>query len=94
MFRRVLRTSPNAAATWTNLGVLYLTENDGAKAIDALSHAIAIDPALAGAHNGLGVAYARQGDVKRAIDEWKEALRLRPDLNDARANLERVGARD
>ena len=39
--------------------MLYLTENNGSAAVDALSRAVAIDPALAGAHNGLGVAYAR-----------------------------------
>jgi Flp pilus assembly protein TadD len=62
-------------------------------AIRALSRALTINPALAGAHNGLGVAFARRGDVPRAVEEWREALRIRPDLNDARANLERVGAR-
>ena len=96
MFRRVLAASPSSAATWNNLGVLYLSENraaDAAAAIDALSRAVAINPALAGAHNGLGVAFARQGDLKRAVDEWREALKIRPDFEDPRANLERVGAR-
>jgi arylsulfatase A-like enzyme/Flp pilus assembly protein TadD len=92
-FRRVIDASPNAATTWTNLGTLYLAANRTRDAVDALSRAVAIDPALAGAHNGLGVAYARQGDVQRAVSEWQEALRIRPDFEDARANLQRVGAR-
>ena len=49
MFRRVLAASPNAAATWNNLGVRALTENRDVDAVGALSRAIAIDPALAGA---------------------------------------------
>jgi arylsulfatase A-like enzyme/Flp pilus assembly protein TadD len=93
MFRSVLAASPNAATTWNNLGTLYLTEQRNQDAIDALSRAVAINPALAAAHNGLGVAYARLGDRRRAVEEWREAVRIRPDFEDARANLERVGAR-
>ena len=89
-FRRVLETSPNAATTWTNLGVLYLGERRDADAAGALERAVRINPALAGAHNALGAAYARQGNVTRAVEEWKEALRLRPDLEDARANLRKI----
>lgn len=93
MFRRVLAASPNAAATWTNLGALYLTTGRAGDAIAALTRAVAANPALATAHNALGVAYARQGDRNRAVEEWREALRIRPDFGDARANLDRVGAR-
>jgi Flp pilus assembly protein TadD len=64
-----------------------------ADARDALSKAIEINPELASAHNGLGVAWARLGEVGKAAEEWRRALALRPDLTDARANLERVGAR-
>jgi Flp pilus assembly protein TadD len=59
----------------------------------ALTRAVAINPDLATAHNALGVAYARLGSADRAKEEWRRALALRPDFADARANLERVGAR-
>jgi len=93
MFKRVLDASPNAAATWNNLGALYLMTGRITEARDALSKAIEINPDLAGAHNGLGVAWVRLGDVGKAAEEWRRALALRPDLTDARANLERGGAR-
>jgi arylsulfatase A-like enzyme/Flp pilus assembly protein TadD len=93
MFRKVIDGSPNAATTWNNLGSLYLSENRNADAVEALSRAVSINPALAGAHNGLGVAYARQGNVEKAVGEWRAALRVRPDYEEARANLEKVGAR-
>jgi len=93
LFKRVLTVSPNAATTWNNLGVLYLQAGRGAEAVDALSHAVSINPTLAGAHNALGVAYAKQGETDRAVEEWRKALAIRPDLEEARANLERVGAR-
>jgi tetratricopeptide (TPR) repeat protein len=93
MLRRVLAASPNASATWNNLGSLYLSENRIDEAYDALSKAIAINPDLPGAHNGLGVVYAKRGALDRAAEEWRKALELRPDMKDARANLERIGAR-
>jgi Flp pilus assembly protein TadD len=92
-FRRVLALSPNAAATWSNLGALYLMEGRFTDAREALGRAVAINPDLATAHNALGVAYARLGNRNGAVDEWRKALALRPDFGDARANLERIGAR-
>ena len=55
--------------------------------------AVAINPDLATAHNVLGVAYARMGNRNRAVEEWRRALALRSDFADARATLERIGAR-
>jgi choline-sulfatase len=92
-FRKALALSPNAATTWSNLGALYLLENRPAEANEALTRAVAINPDLATAHNALGVTYARMGNPNRAVEEWRRALALRPDYADARANLERVGAR-
>ncbi|HEX3645307.1 MAG TPA: sulfatase-like hydrolase/transferase [Vicinamibacterales bacterium] len=92
-FRKALVLSPNAAATWSNLGALYLLENRAADSIEALTRAVAINPDLATAHNVLGVAYARVGNRNRAVEEWRRALALRPDFADARANLQRIGAR-
>ena len=92
-FKRVLAASPNSAATWNNLGTLYLMTGRTPDAREALSRAVQINPELASAHNGLGVAWARLGEVERASEEWRRALALRPDLKDARANLERIGAR-
>jgi choline-sulfatase len=92
-FRKALGLSPNAATTWSNLGALYLLENRPAEANEALTRAVAINPDLATAHNALGVTYARMGNPSRAVEEWRRALALRPDFADARANLERIGAR-
>ena len=92
-FRKALALSPNAATTWSNLGALYLMEDRSADAREALMRAVSINPDLAAAHNALGVAYARTGDANRAVEEWRRALALQPDFADARANLERVGAR-
>ena len=90
MFRRVLDASPNAGATWNNLGALYLAEHRVPDAIGALTHAVAVNPDLATAHNGLGVAYAQQGDTARAAFEWRKALELRPGYADAQYNLDRL----
>jgi arylsulfatase A-like enzyme/Flp pilus assembly protein TadD len=92
-FRKALALSPNAATTWSNLGALYLLENRATEANEALTRAVTINPDLATAHNALGVSYARMGHPNRAAEEWRRALALRPDFADARANLERIGAR-
>ena len=91
MFRSVLAVSPNAGATWNNLGAAYLVEGKIDDAMDALSRAIALNPDLAVAHNGLGVAYARRGQTDRAVAEWRRALDLRPGYPDAISNLQRAG---
>ena len=93
LFKRVLAASPNAATTWNNLGTLYLMTDRTVDARAALTQAVTINPDLASAHNGLGVALARVGELQQAAEEWRRALALRPGLEDARANLERIGAR-
>ncbi len=92
-FRKALALSPNAAVIWSNLGALYLLENRLADSREALTRAVTINPDLATAHNALGVAYARMGNQSGAVEEWRRALALRPDFADARANLQRIGAR-
>jgi tetratricopeptide (TPR) repeat protein len=87
LFRRVLAASPNAAATWSNLGAAYLAAGRIDEAVDALSRAVAVNPELATAHNGLGVAYAKRGQMDRAVAEWRRAVQLRPGYADALSNL-------
>jgi arylsulfatase A-like enzyme len=91
LFRRVLAASPNAGATWSNLGSLYLSERRVADAVAALSRAVEVNPDLATAHNGLGVALAEQGQMESAVKEWRRALELRPGYPDAQSNLARAG---
>jgi arylsulfatase A-like enzyme/Flp pilus assembly protein TadD len=90
LFRRVIAASPHAAATWSNLGSLFIVEHRMADAVDALSRAVEMNPDLATAHNGLGVALAAQGQMDRAVKEWQTALALRPGYPDAQSNLDRV----
>jgi Flp pilus assembly protein TadD len=91
MFRQVLAGSPNAAATWNNLGASYLMEGKLDDAIGALTRATELNADLPAAHNGLGVAYARRGEIDRAVAEWRRALELRPGYPDALSNLQRAG---
>ena len=90
MFAHLLSAAPNSATTLNNLGSLYLSERRWDEALDTLTKAIAVDPALANAYNGRGVAYAQQGQFRPRDRQWRRALELRPDLADARDNIARA----
>jgi predicted Zn-dependent protease len=51
----------------------------GLEAVEALQHAVRLDPALAGARGELGKILLKRGDVEGAIAELELAARLDPD---------------
>jgi tetratricopeptide (TPR) repeat protein len=57
------------------------------KAIDAFSHALAINAEYAKAYNGLGVAYAVTGLDGKAEDAFRNAIRIDDKLAEAHFNL-------
>ena len=82
MFRRVLRASPNSAATWNNLGALYPHREPcgrcgrGAVARGRDQSRSRQLPTTASAWRTRG-----RGRSDRAVAEWRKALELRPDLD-------------
>ena len=86
MFQELLRRDPNAAGTWTNLGLAELSARRLDAAADAFRHAVSADPSHAEAWQGLGAATVGR-DTKTAIDAWRHAERLRPRDYDLLFNL-------
>ncbi len=82
----VLARSPRSATTWSNLGLLELTNRRTADAIRAFEQAVASDPRLGQAWEGLGAARAG-ADPAGAIDAWKRAVDVEPRNYDVLFNL-------
>ncbi len=55
------------------LGQCYLRQDDPAKALAALEHALSIRPSSPAVHAGLAEAYLRLGDVPRAEEHQRKA---------------------
>jgi len=83
--RRALRLNPGAADAYTLLGIILASRgNANAEASEALTQAVALDPANFDAIFNLGrVRYAKK-DYEGAITSLREAVRLRPKFAEAR----------
>ena len=77
-----------------NLGLAYLGQNDGPKAIKTLQTAVLLGPDHPEAHFNLGIALARQGRRQEAATHYAEALRLKPDYAEAKRQLDTISVPD
>jgi spermidine synthase len=73
-WQAALTLDPNHFYTLVNLGKLFLTRQDTARAVTYLDHALQIDPTSARAHHLRGLAYQASGDDERAAVEYRKAL--------------------
>jgi tetratricopeptide (TPR) repeat protein len=71
----VVEDSSNAPA-WSELGVCYLETQRPSDALEALSRAVAADPADANSHYLLGNACGSVGQLDRAAGYYRRALEL------------------
>lgn len=77
-FSRATQISPSVenGGAYNNLGNIYFTLNDRAKAKENYIKAININPALIDAHLNLGLAYYYEGELKKSAVEFEEVLKL------------------
>jgi predicted TPR repeat methyltransferase len=87
MLLQVLRKCPSSAAVLTNLGNIYVVNEQPDEAINVLKKAISIDPFASIAYNNLGNAYRLKGHCNQAISAYMRAIDLNHDFTDALANL-------
>jgi len=83
--RRALRLNPGAADAYTLLGIILASRgNANAEASEALTQAVALDPANFDAVFNLGRVRYAQKDYEGAIKSLREAVGMRPKFAEAR----------
>ncbi len=83
VYENVLKSDPNKAAAYTNLGVVYYQQGDLDGAITQFEKALAIEPQDAETQYMLGAAYVQKNDLTSAEKAFQQALTVKPDLAQA-----------
>ncbi len=78
MFKKAIRSNPDSAEAYHNLGLLEKRAKDYPHAIEHISEAIRIDPSEAQYAASLGVACLESGDSRRAVQALEKAVLMRP----------------
>jgi len=84
--------SPNRAAIWETLGVIYRTIQGTAEgasewAVNSFEKAIDLEPTNPVLHTELGKIYLSMGDSAKAKEKFDKAKELKPDYTDASIQL-------
>ncbi len=87
LFKDLTREYPDFAASYTNLGLLYLRSNKTAEAEHVLNQAITLNPGDAVAYNHLGVLLRQRGEFEQARQAYLNALRIDGNYAGAHLNL-------
>lgn len=79
-FELAVQRSPGAGVAWAWLGTSLVKLGQVPRGIEALEHAVALQPEMSDAHYVLGMAYRTAGDQARARAAFEkvEQLRARP----------------
>lgn len=86
-WEEIVRTDPNVAEIYYNLGNAYMCQDNTESAIEAFKYALSIDPTLPEAYNKLGIICYKRGNAELAFACWKQALKIHPDFEEARHNI-------
>jgi tetratricopeptide (TPR) repeat protein len=70
LLEKAVKLNPNLAEAYIQLGVVYFTQNDFARAIPAFRQAVKASPQSSEAHYRLSLAYKRTGDDAKAHEEF------------------------
>ncbi|WP_414429907.1 tetratricopeptide repeat protein [Alcanivorax sp. IL3] len=87
MFRSLGERFPQLSGPQLNVGLIYMEQEDYAKAQQAFEQSLAINDANPYAHNGLGLALREQGQFDDARIHYERALVLDPKYARAHFNL-------
>ncbi len=90
ILKRALAVGARDAATWHQLGLVYLGQCSTSDGLAAFQKAIDLDPDMSEAHNSLGGVRLEGGDLSRAEPAFREAIRIQPDYAEAHSNLASV----
>jgi len=85
--KRARHLSPDSAAIWLALGVVYLEQDRVDFALAAFSQVVALEPANARAHRMLGLTLGRKEWYSAAEGELRRSLEIEPNDPGAHFNL-------
>jgi tetratricopeptide (TPR) repeat protein len=75
---RVLRGEPNMAHIWADLAMTRMRMNQTQPALDAMSHACAVEPDKALWRHRMGTLAMQAGDTQRAVEAFEALTRIDP----------------
>jgi len=78
-FKKVIKTAPNYAPAYYNMGYIYSQEGEYTKAIDMYKKAIKIDPYLKAAYYNLAITLERRGLLEMAVATWSAYMSYETD---------------
>jgi predicted TPR repeat methyltransferase len=87
LIERSVALVPDQADWYSNLGIVFQSDQRLDSAIDSYRRAIEFDPNHANAHNNLGVLLRATGQPIEAETAYRAAIRLDPEHIDAYTNL-------
>lgn len=93
IFERLTLRFPYWAEAWHKLAVTAFMRGDHAQALDAIAHALRIEPRHYNAMTGFADIAAQAGDPTSAAAAYEIALEINPHLSGSRAALEDLNAR-
>jgi TolB-like protein/class 3 adenylate cyclase/Flp pilus assembly protein TadD len=76
--RRAIELDDQDANSYFTIGRVHLARREYDLAIDALEHALALNPCLAVSYCGLGDSLAYEGRLDEAIEQFEIAIKLSP----------------
>lgn len=86
-FEKALQLNSKHAATYNNMGNLYVALEDYKTASGYYSKAIRLAPLLAEAHHNLGLCQYHKKDLSSAVELFKKAILINPKIPEFHTNL-------
>ena len=87
IFTAIIKEYPQSTLAHTNLGLLYLQQNNLKLADRHFSASLKLTPANPVAHNHKGIIYRQLGEFDKALASYKLATRYKPNYANAHLNL-------
>ncbi|MDC6465283.1 tetratricopeptide repeat protein [Pelagibacteraceae bacterium] len=86
-FEKTIKINPNYAASYNNLGQIFLVLGENKKAAKYFEKTIELQPDLAAPYNNLGNILLDFGENKKALKCFEKAIQIQPGLIAAHNNL-------
>ena len=87
IFTAIVKEYPQSTLSHTNLGLIYLEQNNLKLADNHFSASLKLTPANPVAHNHMGIIYRQRGEFDNALASYKLAIRFKPEYANAHLNL-------